>query len=177
MWGKLIKKDFLIKNNISFPNNISFAEDLASVAIWFMYKPSIQYSDEYLYNYYQRIDGITNSLSIKVLEVEKAILFIKNQLILNNLYLLYKEEFEKMIFTHIMMLRVLKINHPIYLQKKLYCIFKNMHVNIYKNTYICEEVYKNNIIFRLRLRAYDTGYYLGKLYDIGRELSLKFIKR
>ena len=76
LWSKFVKLEFLKSNSINFPNNISFAEDLASVASWFMHNPKVSILREHLYNYYQRSDSITNKKSIKVLEVDKAFSFI-----------------------------------------------------------------------------------------------------
>ena len=66
-----------------------------------MNNPKIGLLNKNLYNYYQRSNSITASISSKVLEVNHAIEFIKIQLIEKGMYYAYKEEFEYMIFTHL----------------------------------------------------------------------------
>ena len=69
MWGKLIKKEYIIKNNISFVRKLNYAEDLASVAAWFMNSPKVDFIEERYYYYYQRSDSISKKPNEKIIEI------------------------------------------------------------------------------------------------------------
>lgn len=177
MWGKLISRRFIEDNNIEFPNNISYAEDLASLSNWFMNSPKIDYIEESLYNYYQRENGITKTVSSRILEVDKAISFIEENLLKRGLFHKYEKEFEKMVFTHLLMFRVLMPDKLQDIHKKIYKCFKKRKIKIYKNDYIKKEISKNNLIFKIRVRLYYTSYNLGKLYDLLRHCFFKVLSK
>lgn len=51
-----------------------------------MHYPRVEILDLSLYNYYQRNTSITVTRTDKVLDVDKAIIFINDKLIDNNIY-------------------------------------------------------------------------------------------
>ena len=91
---QFIKLDFIKSNNIKYPSNITYAEDLATTASLFLYNPVVDIEEDNLYYYFQRINSVSNIINNKVLEVSKAIRFIKEILVERNLYESYKNEFE-----------------------------------------------------------------------------------
>lgn len=167
IWSKFIKKEYIIKNKIIFPSNISFAEDLATVSTLFMYEPKVGLEDQYLYNYYQRETSLTKKKSEKILELDKAILFIEEHLHKTNLYKSYIESFEYMIFNHLFfkwfLITYNDCNNDI--GKKLLGLYLNRKLNIKRNRYINKKISKYPLSFRLRIKCYHNGYIYGKLYD------------
>lgn len=166
IWSKFVKLEFIKSNNIKFPSNISFAEDLAAVASWFMYNPKISILKENLYNYYQRIDSITKKKSAKVLEVNKALSFIEDELIEKNIYSKYKKEFEYMVYKHLFETWFLKeyLNEE-NIGTKLYEQYKNRKINIKDNIIISKNINTYPISLRMRIKSYDKNYKYGKFYD------------
>ncbi|MBQ2873320.1 MAG: glycosyltransferase [Bacilli bacterium] len=49
-WGKIVKKDLILKNNLTFPNLRAY-EDISVVPLWSLYAKKISYVDEPLYYY------------------------------------------------------------------------------------------------------------------------------
>lgn len=171
LWSKFVKLEFLKCNSIKFPNDISFAEDLASVASWFMHNPKISILRENLYNYYQRDDSITKKKSMKVLEVNKAFSFIENELIKMNLYNKYKESFEYMVYIHLFETWFLKeyLNEK-ELAIKIYKDYKNRKININDNCIISKKINTYPISLRVRVKSYNKSYIYGRIYDNTRRL-------
>lgn len=165
IWVKFIRRRFIQEERVEFPSDFSYGEDLAAVASLFINMPQISILDDYLYNYYQRENSITNVVSDKVLELDQAIEFIKEQLVKHDLYETYREEFEYMVYSHILESKLLiytkksKINHDLY---KLYA---NRKIDIYNNKYIAEKINNSAITFKIRVRMYIRGYNLGIAYD------------
>lgn len=170
MWSKFVKLEFLKFNNIKFPSSISFAEDLATVASWFMYNPKISILRQNLYNYYQRYDSITNKKNSKVLEVDKAISFIENQLVERNIYNKYKEDFEYMVYVHLFQCWFLRYSDEEELGITLYQQYKNRKINIKDNIIISKKINTYPISLRMRIKSYDKNYKYGKIYDNLRSL-------
>lgn len=169
IWSKFVKLDFLRDNNIKFPNDITFAEDLAAVSIWFMHNPKVTILNENLYNYSQRENSITKSYNIKVLEVDKAIEFIKENLIERGLYDVYKYEFEYLVYAH-QFKWFFKYIYIEQLNIKLYEQYKNRNINIKNNEFIKHEINTYPLSLRIRVNSYHKGYKYGKLYDKIREI-------
>ena len=170
IWAKLIKRDYIYNNKIEFAKDISFAEDLAITSSLFMYNPKISIVNEYLYNYYQREDSITNSIDNRVLEIDKAIEFIKSQLIKKNIYDKYKLYFEYMIYIHLYEWKFLVYDKFDYIHKSLYQQYTNRNIDIYNNKYIIERIETYSRGLRIRQNAYLKGYQIGKVYDKLRKL-------
>lgn len=169
IWTKFIRKSFIDNNNISFPENISFADDLATVSSLFIFKPNIGLVNENLYNYYQRNNSITKEVSSKILEVDKAIKFIKEQLIKNNIYGKYKKEFERMIYSHLYVQRFLTATKVEDIHREVYNQYKKYNINIRKNKYIRHLINSQPISLRIRMYSYNKSYFCGKCYDLMRK--------
>ena len=166
MWGKLIKKEYIIKNNISFVRKLNYAEDLASVAAWFMNSPKVDFIEERYYYYYQRSDSISKKPNEKIIEIIDSVNFIKNKLNEYNLLNKYNEEFEKLSYRHIFVSKILRINKIYKYRKSVFDGYKKMNINIGKNKYIKEELNYYNFNYKLRVYLYHVNYYLGELYDV-----------
>ena len=166
MWGKLIKKEYIIKNNISFVRKLNYAEDLASVAVWFMNSPKVDFIKERFYYYYQRSNSISKKPNEKIIEIIDSVNFIKNKLNECNLLNKYNEEFEKLSYRHIFVSKILRINKIYKYRKSVFDGYKKMNINIGKNKYIKEELNYYNFNYKLRVYLYHVNYYLGELYDV-----------
>lgn len=176
MWGKFIRRKFIIENNIEFPNNMTYAEDLATVSAWFMNNPKVSFLEENLYNYYQREGSITKVETDKILEVDKARQFIKEQLEKKQMYKKYKDEFNYMEYKQIYIYRFLGNNIFHLNRKEVYRDFKSKDIDIRKNRYIKDEFSNYSKSFKLRVKAYYINYYLGCLYDLFRNFAVNWIK-
>lgn len=165
MWCKLIKLEYIKINNIEFPSNISYAEDSATSVALFMNKPKVSFLDEHLYNYYQREGSITKSINNKVLEIDKALEFIKIKLIEKNIYEEYKNEFEYMVYDHLIKEHFINTYFKYELGKVLLNQYKSRNIDVSRNTYIKERISKYPISAKIRIYAYLKHYKLGKLYD------------
>lgn len=168
-WTKFIRKKFIEDNNVQFPSSISFAEDLATVASLFIFKPKIGILNENLYNYYQRDNSITKEVSPKILEVNKAILFIKEQMIKNKIYDKYKSEFECMIYSHLFLQRFLTATKIQDIHKEVYKQYKQYKIITKNNKYINELIDNQPVSLKIRMKSYNTNYYLGYCYDLLRK--------
>ena len=145
MWGKLIKKEYIIKNNISFVRKLNYAEDLASVAVWFMNSPKVDFIKERFYYYYQRSDSISKKPNEKIIEIIDSVNFIKNKLNEYNLLNKYNEEFEKLSYRHIFVSKILRINKIYKYRKSVFDGYKKMNII--------------NSIFKERMNEYGVKYY------------------
>ena len=145
MWGKLIKKEYIIKNNISFVRKLNYAEDLASVAVWFMNSPKVDFIEERYYYYYQRSDSISKKPNEKIIEIIDSVNFIKNKLNECNLLNKYNEEFEKLSYRHIFVSKILRINKIYKYRKSVFDGYKKMNII--------------NSIFKERMNEYGVKYY------------------
>lgn len=170
IWTKFIRRKYITDNNISFPSKISFAEDLATVSSLFMGKPNIGILREHLYNYYQRRDSITKQISPKILEVNEAILFIKEKLLENNIYNDFNKEFELMIYSHLFVQRFLTADSIKEIHKEVYKQYKEHKVETKNNSYINEFIRSQPLSLRIRIKTYDKNYYLGSAYDFIRKI-------
>lgn len=172
IWSKFIKLDFIKSNNIKLPSNISFAEDLAISASLFMYNPKISILRENLYNYYQRNDSITKKKNIKVLEVDKALSFIKDNLLEKNIYNKYKQEFEYMVYIYLFELWFLKEYYDEEdIGTKLYKQYKDRNIDINKNSIINKKIESYALSLKIRIKSYNKNYSYGKFYDNLRKLA------
>lgn len=175
IWAKFIKRKFIVENNIDFPNNISYGEDLAFVSKLFMNKPNITLIDDKLYNYFQRIGSISRSTGEKILEVDKALSFIEEELKIKGIKDEYKEEFDKLVYRHLLLSKILRIDEIYAHRKDVYKQYKRRKVNINKNKYIKVELQYGNRNLRIRTKLYNYSYYLGSFYDCIRKVSLRRI--
>lgn len=173
VWAKFIKRAFIIENNIQFPKNISYGEDLAFSAKLFMNTPNVVIVEDKLYNYYQRLDSISRSTDNRILEVNIALSYIENDLKQRKIYSLYEKEFEKLVYRHLMLSKILRIegNYPSKLA--VYKQYKNRAININNNKYIVDELRHGNTNLRRRVKLYNENYYFGIIYDLVRKVIFK----
>lgn len=167
---KFIKRNYILENKIELPNNIRFGEDLATFFSLIVDKPKIDILDCSLYNYYQRSDSISRTYTDRVLDVDKALSYIKERLIKYNLYNEYRKEFEYLVFTHLFTYRIIKNDNIKYNQKKVYRQWKNRKIRINQNSYIKEEIKNEPISSRIRIKSYNLNYNLGIIYDFTRNI-------
>lgn len=176
IWSKFIKLEFIKVNNIKFPSDISFAEDLATSASLFMNNPKVSILRENLYNYYQRNDSITNKKNVKVLEVNKALSFIKDNLIEKNIYLRYEEEFEYMVYRNLFEFWFL-LNEYCYEDSfgtTLFKQYRDRNIDINKNSFISKRIDNHPLSLRIRIKSYNKNYNYGKFYDNLRKLAKRY---
>lgn len=167
IWSKFIKREFLINNKITFPENITYAEDLALSCAMAIKKPKVYVTNnKYLY-YLQRSNSITNTISDKIFDIDKVILFIRDILISNNRFAEYRNEFEFLIYKHNFIYRLQNIvgNDSKY-NVKLYDNWKKYNININSNKYIIKELNNEGKWNRIGIKLLDKSYGLGKIYFI-----------
>ena len=166
MCGKLIRRKYITENKIEFVKSLSYGEDLASVAVWFMNSPKVDFIKERFYYYYQRNNSISKKPNEKIIEIIDSVNFIKNKLNECNLLNKYNEEFEKLSYRHIFVSKILRINKIYKYRKSVFDGYKKMNINIEKNKYVKEELNYYNFNYKLRVYLYHVNYYLGELYDV-----------
>lgn len=172
IWSKFIRLNYIVENNVEFPERISYAEDLGAVSSLFMYNPKVEYLEQNLYNYYQREDSITKIANSKMLEINKAICFVESQLKKNKLYEKYKQEFEQMIYNHLLFFNFMAIKNRGKYHKEIYRKYMEKNIVIKNNKYISTLINTYPISARIRIKSYNSSYYLGVMYDLFRNLTI-----
>lgn len=166
VWSKLIKREFILKNNIYFNEDISYGEDLLYTATMIMYKPKYIFIDEFLYNYYKRENSLSRTKNNKLLDITKAIYFLKQNLLQNKLYELYKLEYDYLAYMQCFFyLKDIIYEDDGNLGKKLFKAWKLLNIRInndnniyYKNLYINDNCRSNIVLF-----IYERNYSLGRI--------------
>ena len=176
IWSKFIKKEFIEKNHIKLPSNISYAEDVAITCVLSIYKPKFIFIDEYLYTYYRRDNSVSHTISNKLLDINKAMNYIKYYLYENNVYVKYKEEYEYLAYMQSFYYRRENIFiDSRELSKNLFKNWRSLKININsKNNRYYKYLYNNDgtkgrIIEYICQRYYSIGrlYYKFKNYKRG----------
>lgn len=164
--SKFIRKNFIEKKKVEWPKDINFAEDLATSCSIAIYKPRVIKLNTNLYHYYQRQGSITKVITDNIYDINKAINFIKKQLVNANLLNKYEKQFEYLSFIHNYYYRFHTITdyNTIY-SKELYKIWKRGDVYINKNEYIKQKLNKENKGRKMYMKLVDFNYTLGKLYS------------
>lgn len=165
IWFKVIRRRFLLDNNIKIPVHIEYAEDLAISATIFLNNPKVSLVSDNLYNYFQRDNSVTQSITRKILDIDKAMDFIENYLIDKKLLDKYIKEFEFLIYKHMFLDRVIKYEKYNSINREMYIKFKKRKINIYKNEYILNDINNANFISKFRSRIYYKNYNLGIIFD------------
>ena len=93
-WNKLFKKELFINNNLFFRDG-KYYEDLELIPKLFVESIKVTTVSSVGYNYLQRNNSITGSRNEKILDNLWAYTQLKQYLIDKNMYLTYKEDFEK----------------------------------------------------------------------------------
>lgn len=100
-WNKLYKKSLFTSNNIFFPEHI-YHQDLATIPRLIHFCDKISFSDKILYNWRQRNNSTTFSVSRKRINDNYAAFdTLKNFLMDKNLYYDYEKEFYNLCFNSI----------------------------------------------------------------------------
>jgi glycosyltransferase involved in cell wall biosynthesis len=100
-WNKLYKKSLFTENNITFPEHI-YHQDLATIPRVIHFCDKISFSDKILYNWRQRGNSTTFSVSRKRINDNYTIFdIIKKFLMDENLYCDYEKEFYNLCFNSI----------------------------------------------------------------------------
>ena len=175
--SKMIKKEFLMKLDTPFCPRLNYAEDLATCAKWFQNQPTYFYLNQYLYNYYQRENSITQNVDVKILDIDKALLWIKGNLSNNQIFTKYKEPFEYMVFCHLFESKVLKTpkeKNPFH--KQIYDQWKAYKINWKDNKLIYNRITQVPFALRIRIKFYLISYNLGILFDWIRMVMLSTLK-
>jgi glycosyltransferase involved in cell wall biosynthesis len=160
---KFIKNKFLIDNSIQFPSNITYAEDLATTAVLFMNSPKVGYIKDKLYYYFQRSTSVTKAFNNQVLDIPKALEFIKAKLLELKLYDKYPEEFNYLAYCHLYYYKILDSNIPDEIRDEFYKRYKNMKINIDNNKYYLENKREMHINIKFKNLIFNISYTLGKL--------------
>ena len=167
MWSKFLKKDFITNNQIEFPSNFSFGEDLAFVYTFSMYNPRFTIIDDYLYYYCRREKSLDSNINEKTTEITQALSFVKKQLVKNNLYEKYLEEFEYMAYMQAYYMRKKYIfNNKNKISRSLFKNWRKLNININsKNNKFYKKLYKNDCKKDLIIEEIcKKSYILGQLY-------------
>jgi glycosyltransferase involved in cell wall biosynthesis len=93
-WNKIFKKELFIKNELFFTAG-RYYEDIELIPKLFVKSIKVNVVNQIGYNYLKRNTSITGSRDEKILDNLWAYTQIKQYLIEKNMYLTYKEEFEK----------------------------------------------------------------------------------
>lgn len=175
--SKMVKKEFLMKLDIPFCPRLNYAEDLATCSKWFQHKPTYFYLNQHLYNYYQRENSITQNVDTKILDIDKALLWIKEDLNNNQIFTKYKESFEYMVFCHLFESKVLKTpkeQNPFH--KQIYNQWKLYKINTKENKLVSNRIADFPVALRFRVKFYLVSYNLGILFDWVRKVMLSIFK-
>ena len=100
-WNKLYKKSLFTENNITFPEHI-YHQDLATIPRVIHFCDKISFSDKTLYNWNQRSNSTTFSISRKrISDNYAAFNIIKKFLMDENIFYDYEKEFYNLCFNSI----------------------------------------------------------------------------
>lgn len=176
LWSTLIRRSYIYENNIIFPKNISIGEDIATLLSLLSYNPKICVVDECLYHYYQREDSITKRPSSKLLDVNKAIIFMESILLEKSIYSKYKSEFDYTIYKQLFDYACISYNKVEKVNKLVYADWKSRRIKIYRNKYIISEIKNGNINRKIRIFLYNLSFDIGNIYDFFRLSVKKLLK-
>lgn len=94
VWSKFIKREFILNNNILFNEDISCGEDLLYTVKVAIHKPKYIFINEYLYNYYKHDKSLSHAGNDNSLDILKYLKDVKTNLLCNNLYDYYMNEYK-----------------------------------------------------------------------------------
>lgn len=129
-WNKLYKKSLFTENNITFPEHI-YHQDLATIPRVMHFCDKISFSDKILYNWRQRNDSTTFTVSKKRID-DNYIAFdiIKKFLVDENLYNDYEKDFYNLC------LNSLKFNMNNIVQSDSSPSIKDEYISIYLSKFL-----------------------------------------
>lgn len=165
IWSKFIRRGFIEDNNVNWPKDINYAEDVATSCSLAINRPNVIKVNSELYHYYKREGSITNQVTDKVLDINNAIIFIKEELINKELFNKYITEFSYLVFMHNYYCRIniiSKFNNKY--SKILYDIWKSYDISMRKNKYIMSRLLRENMGQRFYMNLLDKNYKVAKMY-------------
>lgn len=177
LWDKFIRRKFIFDNKISFYGRLSYAEDLAILSNLYIMKPKVEILDEPLYYYFQRENSLTKKINDKVVDINESLEYIKNMLKINNIYSVYKDEFDMCIYLNLFIYVVIASHKFNLYVKKIYNMYKDRNIMVKGNIYIIKYIDNYNRLGRLRINIYQKSYKCGILYDFIRDKIKNIIKK
>ena len=93
-------------------------------------------------------------------------------MIKNKIYDEYKSEFEGMIYSHLFLQRFLTATKIQDIHKEVYNQYKKHKIVIKNNKYINKLIDDQPISLKIRMKSYNTSYYLGYCYDLLRKFFI-----
>lgn len=165
IWSKFIRREFITEHNINIDNNLRYAEDVALSCELGIHKPKVSMLNEHLYYYFQRSNSVTKKIDNRILDINKAVKYIKTILEVEKIYIRFKEEFEYLCFlqNYFEMMRVITDFNNKY-SKELYVNWKNYNIKISKNNFITDKLNKQSKGYKILLIILNSNYLLGKIY-------------
>ncbi len=122
-------------------------------------------SGEIKANIWSKFISVYNIINNKIMEIPKAISFIKEILVERNLYESYKDEFEYLVYKHLFYYRIVDSNFYVDLHKQIYDEWNSHKININKNKYFLDFTSKLNTPIKLKQNIFMKNYRLGKLFN------------
>lgn len=121
--------------------------------------------DEHPYYYFQRSDYVTKQVDEKIFYIDKVVLTINDILMKNNIFNLFKYEFEYLCFIHNFyeMMRVFSYFKCKY-NKSICNNWEKYKIKVFKNKFIINKFRKLSIGYLICLILFNINYGLGKLY-------------
>lgn len=164
LWNKIYKRRIIFENNLRFSENITIAEDLLFNYIYILKCIKIEYEKKTLYNYIQRknsaMQGAGRNRDV-LRAFDQLIEYYKKE----DLYSIYKEEIQYLIYYHIYltsMIRMVRsntekkeLNYVVKWMKKqkLSPMILNKHVRHMPKKYLF-------LLFLIKVKAYQIIRYL-----------------
>lgn len=161
---QFIRREFINENNIVFPDSISYAEDLALTIFLAIKHPIVISLNEALYYYFQRNDSITNIITPRVFEIDKAINYIEKNLKDEGLLDKYNEQLDYLKFIHLFYYRIITAKRLTKIHKKLYWNWIEKKININNNTYYLNMINRVSLENRIKLNLFNIKYFWGYIY-------------
>ena len=137
----------------------------------------VEILDEPLYYYFQRENSLTKKINDKVVDINESLEYIKNMLKINNIYSVYKDEFDMCIYLNLFIYVVIASHKFNLYVKKIYNMYKDRNIMVKGNIYIIKYIDNYNRLGRLRINIYQKSYKCGILYDFIRDKIKNIIKK
>lgn len=167
IFGKLYKKDFVVKSNYLKIENVSMGEDLLAQIYFAINEPSVIVIKENLYYYVQDVNSYSHNSSKKIFELVDVLNMIDNILIHNNLYDKYRCDVDFLWFVVCYFYYVVLVSGRKYSNKKFfYDNWKSRNVDISRNELIQIYISNLNLYNKLLVKMYNMGFCFGFLGNI-----------
>lgn len=148
-WGKLFKKDIILKNNLSFNTNLAIGEDLYFNYNYLTFVKQCYFISDIVYRYFIRDNSaMTSKFNIKHIDSIKSINFIEIDVNIRQQKELLKSIYGRKCYEYISL--SLKTNDLKYLK-----IFKKQ-IRVYSKFLI----FNNNFYFKSRIKGFIYSFIL-----------------